>query len=166
MRSLAGYEPGVPIRIELLRAGEPLQLFLVPEPASPEHLAALAIWMKKLRLCFEDNICQPCMAPSNSCAAQTDEMRKIEASEELEEQIKSRPGVVFDLSRDPSGKAMLSSPEIELPSSLDPERYAYLTPRFRELQHGQSMRIRLTIEENGRVRTRILELPHSRIELP
>lgn len=161
MRSLAAFKPGVPIAAEVLRGKDLLRLELVPAPASADHLAALAQWMEKLRLCFEDGICQPCMTPSESCAAQTDEMRLLEAAEELERKVKSHPeGVIFDLARDGQGNVTIRSPDIPIPSGFDPHRSSYLAPRLSDLQKGQSMRVRLSIEPGGKGRIRILELPH------
>ncbi len=161
MRSLSAFEPNAPIAAEVLRGGELLRLELVPAPASPEHLAALAAWMEKLRLCFEEGICQRCMAPSESCAADTDEMRTLEAAEELDQLVKSRSeGVVFDLVRDRQGNITVSSWEIAIPSGFDPRRSRYLAPRLADLSDGQAMRLRLSIEEGGRGRISILEPPH------
>lgn len=165
LRSLSAFEPNLPIAAEVLRGGELLRLELVPTQASPEHLAALAAWMEKLRLCFEEGNCQPCMAPSESesCAADTDEMRILEAAEELDRLVKSRPeGVVFDLVRDrQGGNVKISSSEIAIPSGFDPRRSRYLAPRLGDLSAGQSMRLRLSIDESGKGRILILELPHT-----
>lgn len=161
LRSLASFEAGVPIAAEVLRGKDMLKLELVPAPASAEHRAALAAWMEKLRLCFEEGICQPCMAPSESCAARTDEMRALEAAEELDRMVRSHAeGVIFDLERDEEGSVAVRSPEIPIPSGFDPGRYRYLAPRLPDLRNGQAMRIRLSVEESGKGHIRILVPPN------